>query len=58
MLVGDNPFPFGVYGGVGGAFVRSRPGGTGLVTVTAEHPQLGHASVRLTIAPALGRAFL
>ena len=34
------------------------PAGTGLVTVTAEHPQLGHASVRLTIAPALGRAFL
>ena len=58
VLVGDNPFPFGIYGGVGGAFVRSRPGGTGLVTVIAEHPQLGHASVRLTIAPALGRAFL
>jgi beta-galactosidase len=57
-LVGDNPFPFGIYGGVGGAFVRSLPGRTGLVTVTAQHPQLGHASVRLTVTPASGRAFL
>ena len=58
VLVGDNPFPSGMYGGAGGAFARSRPGGAGLVTVTAEHPHLGHASVRLTITPALGRAFL
>ena len=57
-LVGDNPFPFGKYGGVGGAFVRSAPGRTGLVTVTAEHPSLGHATARLTVTPALGRTFL
>ena len=57
-LVGDNPFHFGEYGGVGGAFVRSVPGRTGLVTVTAEHPSLGHATARLTVTPALGRTFL
>ena len=30
-LVGDNPFPFGSYGGVGGSFARSAPGRTGPV---------------------------
>jgi beta-galactosidase len=58
ILVGDSPFPFGIYGGVGGAFARSLPGRTGLVTVTAQHPRLGQASVRLTVTPASGRAFL
>ena len=43
VLVGDNPFAFGTYGGVGGAFVRSTVGGTGRVTVTATHPVLGSA---------------
>ena len=51
MLIGDNPFDFGKYGGVGGAFVRSRPGRAGLVTVTATHPVLGHAAVRLVVVP-------
>ena len=40
---------------------RGRPRGagrTGLVTVTAEHPSLGHATVRLTVTPAFGRTFL
>jgi beta-galactosidase len=48
-LVGDNPFGFGRYGGVGGAFVRSRPGRAGLVRVTAGHPVLGQATVRITV---------
>jgi beta-galactosidase len=57
-LVGDNPFPFGEYGGVGGAFVRSRPGRTGLVTVSAAHGSLGRAVARLTVsAPDSGRQF-
>jgi beta-galactosidase len=50
-LVGDNPFPFGDYGGVGGAFARSRPGQPGLVTVTARHPGLGHDTITLTMTP-------
>ncbi len=48
-LIGDNPFGFGAYGGVGGAFVRSRPGRAGLVRVTATHPALGQATVRITV---------
>jgi beta-galactosidase len=48
-LIGDNPFRFGAYGGVGGAFVRSRPGRAGLVRVTASHPVLGQATVRITV---------
>ncbi len=50
-LIGDNPFDFGVYGGVGGAFVRSRPGLTGPVRITAEHPALGRATVRMAVIP-------
>jgi beta-galactosidase len=50
-LIGDNPFAFGHYGGVGGAFVRSEPGLNGPVTVTAAHPSLGRAAVRVTVTP-------
>ena len=48
-LIGDSPFPFGEYGGVGGAFVRSQPGLTGRVTVTARHPALGQATAQLSV---------
>jgi beta-galactosidase len=51
-LVGDNPFPFGDYGGVGGAFVRSLPGKAGQATVTAQHATLGSDTVRVVITPA------
>jgi beta-galactosidase len=49
-LIGDNPFAFGEYGGVGGAFVRSRPGVAGTVRVTASHPVLGHGTVAIRAA--------
>ncbi|HKE63709.1 MAG TPA: glycoside hydrolase family 2 TIM barrel-domain containing protein, partial [Micromonosporaceae bacterium] len=49
LLVGDNPFAFGAYGGVGGAFVRSLAGQTGTVTVAAEHRSLGRAVVHVTV---------
>jgi beta-galactosidase len=49
-LVGDNPFSFDSYGGVGGVFVRSRAGQAGPVFVTARHPTLGQATARLTMA--------
>jgi beta-galactosidase len=53
MLVGDNPFAFGAYGGVGGAWLRTRPGRVGDVTATAEHATLGSGTARLTVvAPA------
>ena len=49
MLIGDNPFPFATFGGVGGAFIRSQPGTSGTVTVTATHPALGQAVAQLTV---------
>jgi beta-galactosidase len=52
-LVGDNPFALGEYGGLGAVWLRSRPGRTGLVTVIAEHPQLGRARVQVTVRPAV-----
>jgi beta-galactosidase len=52
VLIGQNPFAFGSYGGIGGAFIRSIPGKTGQVTVTAQHAMLGSASVRITVATA------
>jgi beta-galactosidase len=51
ILVGDNPFPFAAYGGVGGAFVRSLPGQPGQVTITAQHQALGQDTVTVTTAP-------
>jgi beta-galactosidase len=57
-LVGDNPFAFGEYGGVGGAFVRSQAGRTGLVTVTAQHATLGQGTARVSAGrPGSGRQF-
>ena len=58
VLIGQNPFAFGSYGGVGGAFVRSVPGKTGQVTVTARHATLGSASVRVTVAAACPGRYL
>jgi beta-galactosidase len=49
-FIGDNPFEFGAYGGVGGGFVRSQLGRPGLVSVTVSHPVLGRARVRVTVA--------
>jgi beta-galactosidase len=57
-LIGDNPFEFDRYGGVGGALVRSEPGLTGVVRVTASHPDLGRAEARVRVTrPAAGRQF-
>ncbi len=50
-LIGDNPFPFAEYGGVGGCFIRSRPGRTGLVRISASHPSLGRAQAQLAVTP-------
>jgi beta-galactosidase len=55
VLIGQNPFDFAGYGGVGGAFIRSLPGHTGAVTVTASHPTLGQASAKLAVTAARGR---
>jgi beta-galactosidase len=57
-LIGQNPFAFGTYGGVGGAFVRSIPGRTGQVTITARHATLGSASAQITVVAAQPGTYL
>ncbi len=51
-LIGDNPFDFAATGGAGAAWIRSRPGSRGIVTVRASHPTLGSAvaSVRVMLS--------
>ena len=46
-LVGDNPFAFGEYGGLGAVWIRSRAGQPGAITLTASHPLLGQAEVHV-----------
>jgi beta-galactosidase len=55
VIVGQNPFAFAEYGGVGGVLIRSETGKSGKVTVTASHPTLGTASAKLTVANAKGK---
>jgi beta-galactosidase len=62
VLVGDNPFALDQAGGVGGVLVRSRPGRTGTVHVSAIHQLPGasgrvlrSSSVRLSVHHPRGR---
>jgi hypothetical protein len=50
-LIAANPLPLATLGGVAGGFIRSEPGKTGTVTVTAAHATLGRSSVQVTISP-------
>jgi len=50
-LVGDNPFAFGQYGGLGAVWIRSRAGQPGTITLTANHPLLGWAEVQVRSEP-------
>jgi beta-galactosidase len=50
MLLGDNPFDFGQYGGLGAVWIRSRAGQPGAITLTASHPLLGQAEVQVRSA--------
>jgi beta-galactosidase len=47
LVIGDNPFPFGEYGGLGAVWIRSVPDRLGTIRVTARHPTLGRAEVRI-----------
>jgi beta-galactosidase len=49
-LLGDNPFEFGQYGGLGAVWIRSQPGQPGAITLTASHPLLGQAEVQVRSA--------
>src|SRR6202034_1372265 len=50
-LIGDNPFPFAGYGGVGGCFVRSRPGRTGPVRISASPRSRGWPQAQRAVPP-------
>jgi beta-galactosidase len=49
ILVGESPFDFAAAGGAGAAWIRSRPGQPGTVTVRASHPGLGQAVARIRV---------
>jgi beta-galactosidase len=51
-LIGDNPFAFGDYGGLGAVWIRSQAGQTGTITLAASHPELGQAQVQVQSVPA------
>jgi beta-galactosidase len=51
-LIGDNPFAFGAYGGLGAVWIRSLPGQTGTITLAASQPELGQAQVQVRSVPA------
>jgi beta-galactosidase len=51
-LIGDNPFAFGHYGGLGAVWIRSLAGQPGAITLTASHPLLGRAEVQVRSEPA------
>lgn len=50
-LIGDNPYAFGAYGGLGAVWIRSQAGQTGPITLTAAVPGLGQAHVQLQAVP-------
>ena len=54
LLIGDNPFDFAAAGGAGAVWIRSLPGSPGTVTVTATHPSLGRAVVRVRVGEVPG----
>ena len=45
--MGDNPFAFGRYGGLGAVWIRSLAAQPGAITLTASHPLLGQAEIQL-----------
>ncbi len=51
ILVGDNPFAFGEYGGLGAAWIRSVASQPGTITVTAIHQELGQAQIQVRSLP-------
>jgi beta-galactosidase len=54
-LLGDNPFAFGDYGGLGAVWIRSLPGQTGTIVLAASLPELGQAQVQVrSVSPTRG----
>ena len=57
-LIAANPFPLAALGGVGGGFIRSRPGKTGRVSLTGTHPTLGRTTAGLTVTSVRSQTFI
>jgi beta-galactosidase len=51
-LIGDNPFAFGDYGGLGAVWIRSLAGQAGSIVLAASEPGLGQAQVGVQAVPA------
>jgi beta-galactosidase len=51
ILMGDNPFAFGQYGGLGAVWVRSVAAQPGTISLAASHPDLGRAQVQVRSVP-------
>ncbi|HEX7360355.1 MAG TPA: glycoside hydrolase family 2 TIM barrel-domain containing protein [Bryobacteraceae bacterium] len=49
VIVGDNPFDLGESGGSAAVWVRTLPGRTGRVRITAKHSKLGRKSVEIQV---------
>jgi beta-galactosidase len=49
VVVGDNPFDFAAAGGAGAVWIRSLPGASGTVSVSASHPSLGRGVTRVRL---------
>ncbi len=54
-IVGQNPFAFAQFGGVGGVILRSEAGRSGTAHIAVSHPTLGSAQATLTVAKATGK---
>lgn len=51
VIVGDNPFDLAANGGAGAVWIRTIPGRTGSIAVTATHATLGSRSVLIAVRP-------
>jgi beta-galactosidase len=52
-LVGDNPFQLADAGGAGATWIKTLPGQSGTIVVTAEHSFLGRAAATVHVLPPL-----
>ena len=52
VIVGDNPFSLVDSGGVGAVWIKTKPNGSGCITVKAQHSTLGTESIRIVVRPA------
>jgi len=51
MLIGDNPFAFGDYGGLGAVWIRSLASRPGIITLGASHPDFDPVQIQVRSLP-------